>query len=413
MIERLRRPLEWLLFAVLPIAVAVAMFATAHSTGSLAADFHNELYPEAKLLLEWKNPFPGPGAELQYGHNLIWPPVAALVVAPFTILSPGAADWLVALVGLACFMASLRIVGVRDWRVYGAFALWPSVIGEIRVSHLTPVLCLLLAVAWRFRDSRVAPGLAVGLASAIKFFLWPIGIWLAAIGRALEVVLAVAVAGASVLLILPFTGLHEYFRVSDRPGADIRSGQSLCHTDSSSRSACRKRSRVSRRSPLGTAAPPRLLAPGEPGDGGRGGARPLTDRVARLLRDRGDPTRNRPDRASRACGSFLLRRGGSSEPGSAPPAAGVRHACWSYSASCSPSSHVRRRAPMPSESIRSTLGEVSSSTMPRADSQHAQSPGHSLAGETRLEPTSSGSARGLARTRPSGSTRMPDEKHHP
>src|SRR4029079_11086431 len=127
---------------------------------SLAADFHNELYPEAKLLLEWKNPFPAPGAELRYGHNLIWPPVAALLVAPFTVLPPGAADWVIALVGLACFMASLRIVGVRDWRVYGAFALWPSVIGEIRVSHLTPALCVLLALAWRYRDARLAPGLA-------------------------------------------------------------------------------------------------------------------------------------------------------------------------------------------------------------------------------------------------------------
>ena len=58
-------------------------------------------------------------------------------------------------------MASLRLVGVRDWRVYGAFALWPSVIGEIRVSHLTPVLCLLAALAWRYRERRFAPGVGV------------------------------------------------------------------------------------------------------------------------------------------------------------------------------------------------------------------------------------------------------------
>ena len=61
------------------------------------------------------------------------------------LLSPTGADWTIAIVGLAAFMLSLRIVGVRDWRVYGAFALWPSVVGEIRVSHLTPFLCLLLA----------------------------------------------------------------------------------------------------------------------------------------------------------------------------------------------------------------------------------------------------------------------------
>jgi hypothetical protein len=212
-IERYRRPFELLLFAVLPVAVAVAMFATAHSTDSLSADFHNELYPEAKKLLDWENPFPPPGSAIWYGHNLIWPPVAVFLIAPFTVLSPDAADWAVALVGLACFMGSLRIVGVRDWRVYGVFALWPQVIGEIRVSHLTPFLCLLLALVWRYRDTRSAPGLALGLAGAIKFFLWPVAVWLGAVGRMREVALAAAVAAASLLLVLPFTSLRDYFKV--------------------------------------------------------------------------------------------------------------------------------------------------------------------------------------------------------
>lgn len=218
MADALRRVLTLLLFAALPVCVAIAMFAFAWSDGSLSVDFHNELYPEAKLLLHWTNPFPEPGSDLSYGHNLIWPPVAAFLVAPFTILPPGGADWAIALVGLGCFMASLRLVGVRDWRVFGVFALWPQVIAEIRVSHLTPVLCLLLAVAWRYRDTRFAPGLAVGLAGAIKFFLWPIGVWLAAIGKVRELVVAGALAGLSLLLVLPFTGLHTYFRVLSELG---------------------------------------------------------------------------------------------------------------------------------------------------------------------------------------------------
>jgi hypothetical protein len=216
-----RRLLPILLFGVLPVCVVIGMFATAHSTDSLSADFHNELYPEAELLLDWRNPFPGPDAALQYGHNLIWPPLAAFLVAPFTLLSPAAADWAIALVGLACFMLSLRIVGVRDWRVYGVFATWPSVIGEIRVSHLTPFLCLLLAIAWRYRDTRNAPGLAVGLAGAVKFFLWPLGLWLAAIGRVRETLLAAAVAGASLLLVLPFTSLHDYLHTLVELGRDF------------------------------------------------------------------------------------------------------------------------------------------------------------------------------------------------
>ena len=201
------------LLAVLPVITAVTMFAVASSDGSLSVDFQNELYPEAERLLRWENPFPPPGTDLSHGHNLIWPPLAALVAAPFTLLSPEAANWAIALVGLGCFMASLRLVGVRDWRVYGVFALWPQVIGEIRVSHLTPFLCLLLALVWRYREARAVPGLALGCATAIKFFLWPLGIWLAAIGRGREALIAAGVAAASLLLVLPFTGLHDYFEV--------------------------------------------------------------------------------------------------------------------------------------------------------------------------------------------------------
>lgn len=208
----IRRILAIVLLGVLPVVTAIVMFAVAHDSGSLARDFHNELYPQAQLLLDWQNPFPGPDHPLEYGHNPIWPPVAAFLVSPLTALPPAAADWVMALLGLAAAMLSLRIVGVRDWRVYGAFALWPPVIGEIRVSHLTPFLCVLVALAWRYRDVRFAPGLAVGLAGAVKFFLWPLGVWLAAMGKVREMLVAAAFAGASLLLVLPFTGLDDYFR---------------------------------------------------------------------------------------------------------------------------------------------------------------------------------------------------------
>ena len=207
-----RRIASVVFFAALPAIVVVAMFLVASSDDSLSVDFHNELYPEAKRLLDWENPFPDSHSELWRGHNLIWPPVAAFLVAPFTLLSPGAADWAVAIAGLLCFMLSLRIVGVRDWRVYGAFTLWPSVIGEIRVSHLTPVLCLLTALTWRYRDARALPGVAIGLATAIKFFLWPVGVWLAAGGRRGAAGVAALVAGASLLLVLPFTSIDNYVR---------------------------------------------------------------------------------------------------------------------------------------------------------------------------------------------------------
>ena len=78
-----------------------------------------------------------------------------------------------ALIGLGVFGVGLWSVGVRDWRVYGVVALWPPIILEPGVSHLTPAVMLLTAVAWRWRYTDGHAGVAVGLAIALKLFPGP------------------------------------------------------------------------------------------------------------------------------------------------------------------------------------------------------------------------------------------------
>lgn len=208
-----RRVAPVAVFAVLPAAVVIAMFTVAIASGPLALDFHNELYPGAKELLAGRNPFPPEGTDLTRGQNYVWPPIAALVVSPLLLLPATAADVAIGVLGLACIGLALWLVGVRDWRVYGVATLWPQVIGEIRISHLTPVLCLLAALVWRYRDATLRPGLALGLAGAVKFFLWPIGMWLLATRRSAAALVAAGIAAASLLLVLPFTGLDEFTRM--------------------------------------------------------------------------------------------------------------------------------------------------------------------------------------------------------
>ena len=191
----------------------VWMFAVGHSSGSIASDFHGEIYPETKDLLSGHNPFPAPDADLSGGANAVWPPIVALLVAPLTLLPPVAADFAAAIASLACFAAALWIIGVRDWRVYGASGLWPPVIGEIRTAHLSLVLCLLAAIVWRTRSRRLIPGIAVGAAVALKFLLWPLIFWLASIRRYLGAIVAAALTVASFLLLLPFTSIDGYLRV--------------------------------------------------------------------------------------------------------------------------------------------------------------------------------------------------------
>ncbi len=204
-----RRVVNAVGLGLLPIAAVGLMFVVAWREGPMAGDFHHELYPEAKLLLHGENPFPDRDTPIG-GVNFVWPPVAALLVSPLTILPPKAADVVVIVAGLICFALALWLVGVRDWRVYGAVALWPPTLSEMRMSHLTPMLAVLLAGAWRWKDTRGAPGALVGVAIAVKLFVWPLGIWLAATRRAHDVLIAAVVAVSSLLLVLPFTSVPVY-----------------------------------------------------------------------------------------------------------------------------------------------------------------------------------------------------------
>ena len=202
----LRRTLPVLLFAAAPTIVVVTMFVVAVVSGPLALDFRQELYPQANALLDGRNPYP----------ESIWPPIAMLVVLPLAVLPASIANIAVGVAGLACMALALWLVGVRDWRVYGVVALWPQVVGDIRIAHLTPLLCLLAAVVWRYRDRPLLAGTGLGVAGGVKFLLWPLGVWLLATGRARAAVVAAGVAVGSVLLVAPFAPLGEYGRTLRR-----------------------------------------------------------------------------------------------------------------------------------------------------------------------------------------------------
>jgi glycosyl transferase family 87 len=208
--ERLGRPISVLILGVLPVVLVIGALIHWQRDGTLAWDFHHELYPQTEKMLHGENPYPAGDHDPRTGTNWVWPPAAAALVAPLTLLPASAADLVVALLGLACFAAALLVVGVRDWRVFGAFALWPSLFIEPGLAHLTPLVCLLTAIAWRTRDSGAPAGLAVGLGVAVKLLVWPLVVWLAATGRKAAASAAVLVGAASLALVLPFTSLHGY-----------------------------------------------------------------------------------------------------------------------------------------------------------------------------------------------------------
>ena len=197
-----------LLLVVLGLTLALAV-----RQGDLAVDFHNELYPQAKLVLHGTSPYPPPGSDLSSGANAIWPVAALVPVFPLTLLSRGAADGAWTALVIVSLLATLLVLGVRDWRVVGVTFLWPPVISAIQTANLTLPLGLLIALAWRCRNQRGAPGAAVGVAIAVKFFVWPFLPFLAWKRRWMDAAAASAVAACSLLLLLPFIDLGDYVRL--------------------------------------------------------------------------------------------------------------------------------------------------------------------------------------------------------
>lgn len=219
-IERMRaafnRCAPWAFLVALPLALYVPAAVEAHRTGNIGADFRSELYPEAKMILHGTNPFPSVHANVLAEANRVFPVPGALFFAPLTALPSSVAADVAALLLIAMLALAAWVMGVRDWRIYGLLGLWPSTIAAVQTGNLTIPLTLLLAVAWKYRERRYAPGLAIGAAIAMKLFLWPLLVWLLAVRRVRAAVVGtVAGLGGGVLTVLPFIGLGHYWRLLD------------------------------------------------------------------------------------------------------------------------------------------------------------------------------------------------------
>ena len=208
-----RRAAEILAFGAIPLIVLAFALSVYAEQGRLALDFHWELYPQAELVRDGEPAFDTPDAYLEDRANLIWPIAAVLPVVPLTLVGPDAADWVATFFTLATLFGALFVLGVRDWRIYGVTLLWPSVIDAVQTGNASLPIAFLIALMWRYRSRAGIAGATLGFAVAVKFFVWPLVVWLFAIGRRRAAAVAAVVSAASVVLMIPFTDLGDYLRL--------------------------------------------------------------------------------------------------------------------------------------------------------------------------------------------------------
>jgi alpha-1,2-mannosyltransferase len=206
--------------AVVPV-LWIGWFLTAsyvHET--LAYDFRNAYLPAAEAVLDGESPYPELNdPRLANETAYVYPPLLAWALIPLTPLSENAASILAALGALALVAGTLLVLGVRDWRCYGAVLLWSPTLNALHTASASLLLVFAAALVWRFRDRPPVAAAALGLGVAVKLVIWPLGVWALATRRLLVtgggVIVAVAVTLAG-WAALRFEGLTHYPDLLDR-----------------------------------------------------------------------------------------------------------------------------------------------------------------------------------------------------
>lgn len=200
--------------AVLAALFAIDLAVGALNEGWLGFDFRGTLWDPATAIREGRSPYPSLRAsEVGVGNPALYPPLAMVLLAPFTVLPwwVGVALWTLVLV--AAVASTLYVLEVRDWRCYAVTAVSLPVVTGTVWGNVTVLLLLPIALAWRWRDSWLRAGVVVGLAIAAKLFLWPLVLWF--VGTRRYRAAGVAVAAGALGIVVPwaaigFDGLTTY-----------------------------------------------------------------------------------------------------------------------------------------------------------------------------------------------------------
>jgi alpha-1,2-mannosyltransferase len=203
-----------LVFAVLPLVLMPLLW---HAAGAdYLWDFRKAFLPAGRAILDGDSPYPHSLSALSSSAEYVYPPLVAVLMAPFTLLPLQLAEAIFVALSLAAPALALWLLRVRDWRCYGIVYLWPPLIGGVSLGTLSPLLALAVAAAWRWRRSTPALGVAVTGAVVAKLFLWPLLVLFAAGGRWRAAIVSLAAGALAALAswaLIGFAGLSDYPRL--------------------------------------------------------------------------------------------------------------------------------------------------------------------------------------------------------
>jgi alpha-1,2-mannosyltransferase len=204
---------------VLPVLLIIGLIGIVLLNGRQGSDFAT-FWNSGRAVLHGLSPYPDMAslprvADRETSFLFVYPPPAAFLMVPFSLLPFPAANALFLLLNLGCVALALRLLGVRDWRCFGAAFLSVPVFSAVAIGTLSSLLLLGVATAWRYRQRRLVLGVVIAVVIVMKLFLWPLLFWLIAARHRAAAVLAGASIVATTLLAwwaIGFAGFHDYPR---------------------------------------------------------------------------------------------------------------------------------------------------------------------------------------------------------
>jgi Glycosyltransferase family 87 len=209
------RGLSICLFGLVP-ALLLAAFTLGTIHRHPAVDFH-AFWQASRAVLDHRNPYTT-AAHLRtlppmHIDEYVYPPALAILITPLGLASFATGAVIFTILTILAIAASLYLLEVRDWRCYGvAFASQP-VLDSVAFGAIGPVMLLLVAAAWRWREQTVRAGICIGAAGALKLFLLPTILWLVVTRRFRAATIAAVTASVMIVggwLMIGFAGMREY-----------------------------------------------------------------------------------------------------------------------------------------------------------------------------------------------------------
>lgn len=211
------RALEHGVFAVIPVLMTLWVLHFVWARQYEGADFHRQFWIAGQRVLHGLSPYTLTHARIAAGMAFPYPAGAAVLFAPFALIARTPAGVLFTAICFASSLLTLRVLDVRDWRLYGMVLLLDPVVSGWQTANLTLPLVLGLAVVWRYRDRPLVSGLVVALIISLKVFVWPIGLWLIATRRYVATAYALAfglLINAVAWAVIGFGQIRPFIRMS-------------------------------------------------------------------------------------------------------------------------------------------------------------------------------------------------------